>query len=502
MIRRVLRGPDTADIGSTARQEFLRDCARQDPDRLEKYRLFEDYYDGDHRTRLLARAKQYLEQTGLPYAENFCETIVDTLLARLAVERFQVDGNDDASVWLTDVAWARNRMDELQGDVHWDAVVKGDGYVIVEYDLDRDMPAIVRQPPEKIKPVYGDDGTLQFIVKTWKTSRVTPTNPTGEKVRRMNLHYPDRIEKYFALADGDTAMWAAHLDREDTLEVEAYDGNTPLLNATGDPIMETVEQWPTPWTMNGQADGEPIGINIFHFAHNARGRHMGRSKLRGVVPQQDAHNKQCVDLFYVMDSQGWKQRWGAGVPEGTNLTVAIGEWVTSTDKDARFGQFDAEDPTRMIATLESGLRRMASRSRTPLHMMIPGTGQLPSGESLKTATAGQVGAARDLHTVFGNRWEDVQRMGHRVQSAFGTAPPPLADDQVIGAVWGDPEDRNEEAEARTLGLHYDMGASQRSVLTRLGYDAEEEAKQRAEEARALAPPAPSFRPDPAEEQDL
>lgn len=500
-----MRGPDTVldreALVSGERQDWLRECADLGADRLNNYRLFDDYVDGEQRTQLLDRAQEYLEASGLRYCENFTESVVDAQVDRMHVRGFDVAGNREATDWLTDHAWARNRMASTAAVVHHDARRLGDAFVLVEWDEDMDLPRYVRQDPYQIKPVY-EDGELLYLVKVWPSSRVSPTNPQGRRIRRMNLYFPDRVEKWFTASTGENSMWGPHLDFED---LAAWDDDTgePVTDGPGgDPVVREdlaaagyayseefgAFRWPTPWTMDGTPDGEPLGPAIIHFANRARGAAFGRSEVRGVIPQQDALNKALIDLFYVLDAQGWPQRYATGVQDAKALRVAIGEYLTSADTDAKFGQLDAADPRKILESVEAQLKRIAARNRIPLHMLVMGTaGNLPSGESLKTSESGLTARVRGHHTSDGDRWADTQRLGHRLASAFATVPPPpLAPDDVITTLWEPPESRSERDEAETLESHQRLGASRRTVLAKLGYDPDEEAVLRAEEAKATA----------------
>jgi Phage portal protein, SPP1 Gp6-like len=460
LISRLLRRNQNLDeLQSNDRQDFLREAADMGEQRLHMYQLAQDYYDGEHRTRLLDRAKIYLEASGLRYCENFCETIVDVMAQRMKITAFQVDENETLSDWLSKKVWAANDMPETQGVVHTQTTIKGDGFLIVTYDQDTGLPKFTWNRPEIIKPVYDDDGEMLYASKIWTTCEESPTNEAGAGITRMNLFFPDRVEKWFTVGEPNgKATWFPHLDEEDMVE------------GTG--------VWPTPWTM---PDGEPIGIPVIHFRNKPKGRPFGVTELRGPIPQQDALAKQLMDLFYVMDSQGWKQRWATGVGDGESITVAIGEFLKSTNENAKFGEFDAEDPGPMGEAIEGTLRRMAARSQTPLHLLMTG-GTLPSGETLKTAESGLVHKVEDRQTTHGSSWRRANMLGVRLVEAFGMMPAQLDEDAQIQVIWDGVESRNEQAETNTLGVQVEvLGLSKTTALRKLGFDPEEEAELREKE---------------------
>lgn len=454
------------DSQAREQQDFLRGEADMIADRVDRYRLAEDYYDGDQRTELSARARKYLEASGMRFAENFCETVVDTMADRLKVVGLQVEDDEDASEWLNKRLWPKARLDEVQGVVHTETTKLGDGFVIVDWDAKAMRPRVRWNRPHIVKPTY-DDGNMDLLhlSKVWPTSAVAPTNPDGKLISRMNLYFPDRVEKWFTTTAGDDAQWQPHLD-------------------DGDP------SWPIWWTRDLTETGEPLGIAAVHFRNKPKGRVFGRSELRGVIPMQDELNKLLIDLNEITDMMAGAQRWATGVTaEDGPLKVAIGEYLRATSPDAKFGQLDAADPTRVLATIESLLTRMAARSRTPLHDLSM-KGQIPSGESLKTAEGGQVKKCIDRQITHGNGWQQVASLSLALQNAFGDEPVEVDPDADITVVWDSPETRNEQAEALTLSTYYDLGLSRRTILREAGYDPDEEMAERAKEDAALAPAPP------------
>src|SRR5262249_22116319 len=140
-----------------ARQDFLRAASDLGADRLKWYQTFQEYLDGDQKTLLNDRALLYLRRSGLDFSENFCETIVDSLCARIRIEGFDCDGGKDTykptgEDAATDTAdgdkpdpaedlaaqlldwWRRASNQATAGNIHRTAIGKGDSFLIVDYD--------------------------------------------------------------------------------------------------------------------------------------------------------------------------------------------------------------------------------------------------------------------------------------------------------------------------------------------------------------------------------
>jgi hypothetical protein len=334
-------------------QEFLRRAADMGNDRIAAYGLAERYYDGDQGVELTDRLKQYLELEGVPYAENFCETVVDALAERLSVAGIESE-NEDLATWLQERVWDANEFDDEQVKVLGEATKLGDAFLIAEWDPERQIVALTYNPPHVVRVEYRN-AVAQWASKVWDTDAVSPTNPTGRAIRRMNIYWPDRVEKWFRLSSDDAGNWAAHRDEGDTA-------------------------WPIPWTTKA---GEPRGIPVFHFANKAKRTGYGRAEHRGTIPQQNRLNKELLDLSQILDTMGWPQRTATGVTT-SELKTAPGE-VWEGPAGAAFDQFEAADPTGPLASIEATIVRMAGRSRTPVYQMVL-SGDIPSGEALALDT--------------------------------------------------------------------------------------------------------------------
>lgn len=448
-------------------QKFLDGCADMGENRCSLYALYQDYYDGEQNARLTDRARQWLENSGVNWCENFCEPVVDALADRLKVDGFTTsdaedDDDEDPLVTLIKDWWQRNRMDDGQGTVHTETLIKGDGYVIVDWDNDRGIPRFTYNHPEHTKVVYSDErpDEADHAVKVW-----VEKGAAGRDTQRMNVYWPDRIEKWQRpYTQGARGGWTRFTEPADD----------------GDPA-----PWPTPWT---SAAGDPLGIPVVHFRNKPLARMHGRSEIKGTLPQQDELNKQIVDLNLVADNYGEPKRWATGV-ESFDDTAAIGDWVTATGDGAKFGQFEMANMANLVALVENTLSRIARRSRTPLHLLTGG--DMPSGEALKSAEAGLVAKARDRMSGLGNSWEDVVSMGVRLAVEFGdlAAPP---DGLLIQTVWHDPESRNEMEHLEAAVLKQQLGVSQHTLVAELGYDPVVEAELRKGEAEEAQEALGSF----------
>jgi hypothetical protein len=449
----------TGALAERDRQRVLNDLADLRGARYTGYEKYEAYYQGDVGAKLTGRLKTYLEAEGFAYVENFCETIVDALA--LCLELNDVVGENEAfSQWQKDV-WQANRFDDLQGVVHTQVPMKGDAYVLVDWNDETQLPRFTFNRPEVIKPVYDELGCMLLAAKTWSEARTAETNPRGVRVRRLNLYLPDRVEKWFTTSAIDpskgeqTAIWAPHRD-------------------TGD------QEWPVAWV---DQRGEALGIAVLHFRNKPKGKPYGRSELKSVIPQQNYLTKQLVDLAETLDYQGAAQRWATGVKIGSYKSAAGTVWTTENE-NARFGQFDPANPAGVLEAIEQTLRRMAARSQTPLHQLMTG-GNQPSGETLKAARAPLVDKTKDRQTSYGGVWVDAHLLALRLQTLHDPRFQ-VPDDLLLEATWESAETKDEKGDLDVAEAKKRLGVSQFTLLSEMGYDPEQEAQRRRDEAEAGA----------------
>lgn len=464
--RRVIRGDQDID------QDRLRDMADFGTERLARYERYEEAYDGRLKPPLLDRAKLWLDGTEVPFSENFCDVPVDVLAERLRVEAVRVTDQDPMTEWLKRM-WARDRFDALQQTVHQRTPELGDGFVVADWHMKDGRSTFKWNHPRNCKPIYAEDNEeLLGFVKKWRAGK-------GDDARwRMNIYWPDNIEKWVS-SDREGEFWVRYEDPTDYLTDDEGD---LVLDDDQQPQIE----WPTPWV---DGDEEPLEIPWFHFRHRAAGREFGRSDVHKAIPFQRELHKQLVDLFYVGDQQGWPQRWASGVSGQESIRTAIGEWIKLTDPQARAGQLAGADIGPLAENLMTTLTRLSIATGTPMHDLIKGTP--PTGEALKTSESRLTKRGLNAHIDYNGPWVGATRYGWRLASVFGEgdeeSPPADYDpDAVVELDWESVETRNEETEAQTLEAHQRMGVSRQTLLRKLGYDPEEEAKQRKVETEAAA----------------
>jgi len=408
--------------------------------RQANYVAYRQYYEGDQPTLLTQRMRQYLElAANTTFCDNYCGIVADALAERLNVTGFEVD--DEGASKLIAQWWRANRMDAQQGDVHTSAVRDGDTYLLVSWDNEKVQPTFTHclayDGVAGMHVKYSDGGDqVLWAAKRW----MIETGEGAGKRRRVNVYYPDRIEKWVMQRDVDDGRPQPWKDEGDTA-------------------------WPLPWTGR---DGQPLGVPVFHFKNKAVGSQYGLSELAAVIPLQDALNKAIIDYVAAADTTAFQMLFANF--DASGLTVAPGHILWGDAESDRMDVIPASNMGGMSAIVCDFVTQIAGVSRTPQYY-FQGIGTPPSGESLKSEESGLVAKAQSRQVTFGNAWEDVVRYGLKLEATFGRESPNL--ECAIDTQWADVQTRNELILLQTLQIKQALGVPKEKLWAEMGYSQDE-----------------------------
>lgn len=397
----------------------------------DRVKLFRDYYDGNHRSKLTGNMKRMLRISGDAhdqFNENYCGLVVDTYADRLLVERVQGD-NDDASMWAYELL-ERNRWDGLQMDIHEATARDGDTFVLLEYDSDRDRVMFSHEPcwDGETGMIVVYDRRLKNIevaVKVWYEGL--------DDARRVNFYYPDRVEKYVADESG-------------------Y-GMQPYTDDSTDE--------------RGVAEWLPGVVPVVHYRNRQRTMtQYGISELASVVPLQDALNRGLMSMVMTAELTAFLIRVAKGFEPPAE--VSPGMWITigaeGLTNDMVADAFTLE-PGGIVPFIDQAnhlIEQIATISRTPLPTTLGGDSA--SGEALKQRESGLLAKVRKAQVKLGNSHEDLIRLAVLLHDTFA---PTRAPDSDWRCVWKDAQVRNEaQMIANALAVRDIVG--DREVLRLIG----------------------------------
>ncbi len=456
-------------LAGQVNQDFLRDCADIGADRCDWFKKARRARDGDHQVPLTARQRTYLERSGLPWSENFCGATVRSRKRRLGVEGWDVEqdtadgenaeGTEESQEQdLAEIVrdwWRQNRMPTKQGKLWRELLTLGEYFIIVDIveEDGKRRPRFSLNAPDGMKAIYSDDhpDQLELVVKVWASTF------DGQRIQRMNLWFADRIEKWYTLSsDGSSnGNWHAFVDAEDYQQAESETEPTAV--------------WPIP---NVDDKRQPLGVNVVHVR-------LDDAPLREAIPRQDGLNKSVLDLFDILDYHASPQEWASGVDGEFDAKRSPGTaWVTS-QVDAKFGRLESVDPKGARDTIMDQLARWSAACSIPLFELLQ-TGTFPSGEALKSAEGSSVRAAEDDALQVTDPLSDMFRIAVKLYNFY--AQTNLPTNATFVPQWKSPHTRNELLEAQTAQIWQDLGVSKHTSLANAGFDPDEEAELRQQEA--------------------
>lgn len=375
--------------------------------RGEMVARFRRYMDGDHDANMTTEMRQNLRistnpDSSHPFASNQCDNVIASMTDRLTVTAIEGD-NDAATQWSQEVLdW--NRFDGLQMDVHDATLVDADSYMLVEYDRDEGMSRFCHELAwdgiNGMLVIYASDDReeLAAAIKVWNETR----NASADTLR-VNIYYPDRIEKFISL---------------DGTRLSPFD----------DPQAPGV--WPIPWTTTGAVGGEPLGVPVVPFTNKRRGKSgYGKSELADMIPLQDGLNRMLHSMVMTAENSAFPIRVAKGFEPPAGLTP--GMWLKilryETGADGRTRPVPLKkDDVADASSLEQGtitsyidganfmIEQIEKVTRTPSM-----EGANLSGEALKQNEVKLLGKVRRFQVKAGNAWEDVMALAARLENAFG-----------------------------------------------------------------------------------
>jgi len=411
----------------------------------DKYRLYRDYYGGDHRLAFATdKYRSTFGQLFAAFADNLCPAVVDAVADKLQVTDWGIQASegqsDDALDEQAEAVWARNRMDLRAGEVHQEALREGDAYVLVWQGADG-KAALWPQRADQVMVEYDpeDPGKVALAVKVWRVD--TKADGTGGRYR-VNVYTPQAVLKYVSRPNLDT------LDLKST-SLQPY------------PVKG--EAWPLAHNLER--------VPMVPFPNNAAVGQYGTSELRDVVPLQDALNKSVADMMVAMEYVALPQRWATGieVPLDENGEPTK-DWKPDVSRlwstpatDARFGEFGQADLSQFLRVQDGFRSEVARVSATPFHYLMLTTGDFPSGEAMKTAEQRFVSKVRDRMRAFGAAWSEVMALALSIEGTKALLQPD----------WPDPAPKSEKDHLEGLKVKSDLGVPQEVLWSEMGYTQDE-----------------------------
>jgi hypothetical protein len=397
---------------------WLDRLSRQLDDRTKLFKLYDDYYEGNH--PLAFATSKYSEAFGdlfASFSDNWTAMVVQAKAERLRVEGIRIgdDTESDKDAWRI---WQANELDSDSALNTTETLINGYGYMLVWAGadaLDEDTPAITVEDPRQVTVAYvpGSRRKRAAALKRWEDE---------EGYELANLYLPGGLYKFRSMSKASSAL---------VMPADWYGMSRWA------PREIPGEPWPLP---------NPIGeVPIVEFQNDPRVRTGGVSEIRHVIPIQDGINKLTADMFIAAEFSAFRQRWATGIEIPVDpstgkpieaFKAAVDRIWASANDNTSFGEFSETNLQNYVKAIELLVQHVAAQTSTPRHYLFQ-SGQSPSGDAIKSAETGLVAKVLKKQLHLGERYEEVIRL------AFRFLGDPRGNVRDSSLIWGDPESRTE-----------------------------------------------------------
>lgn len=420
-------------------------------ERASNIALYRAYYDGDHRIPWATPKwrSQFLELFER-FRDNLCPAVVDAKADRIQLT--SIDGGSEPVNSAISRIWAREKLEARQGEITKNALKDGDAFIIVWPD-DQNNARWFLQRGDRVAARYKAEpqGELEIAAKLWPEQEWTKDNKSKW---RLNLYYPDRIERF--ITSGEVTNGEVDAKPE---KWEPYTPEGPEDDDEGAPSQQPV----TP---------NDYGIvPVFPFPNNADLGAYGRSELKDVIPIQDALNKSVANMLVAGEFVAWPQRYIIGIevdvneqgePTGKEQRSALDRIMAIGNPNAKAGEFAGANLQPFLAEQDSFRGEMARISRTPLHYLLM-SGQFPSGEALTEAERPLSSQIDDRIGALKPAWQASMSFALRVENVNH-------DPEAINPQFKDTKYRAASVQAEEWRVKKEMGVPDEQLWKEMGYD--------------------------------
>ncbi|MCP5016854.1 MAG: phage portal protein [Ketobacter sp.] len=422
----------------------LQQLAAEIDEEAGKIRFYRDLYDGLIGAKLNRRQQIILggdnnPTDGADFVQNFVQMVVDIPAERMIVDGFTFTGDDalngdegKPALW-----WEQNRMDGTQLDVHISNRRDGYTYVLVSWDEDNGRPEFTHELAfddtyDGVRVHYNPENKKEVIAAT---KRWTTRDEEGNTVYRRNIYYPHLITKEInkaGVGGRNESQWQPYIEEGDDVAKDETTGKYIGIN----------------WL---DKDNQPLGVPIIAFNNRASGYSQGVSAVENARGAQYAKNKADIDLVAAADAAGFPMYTlhGDSFPKGGDEdandsdppTFGPGEALSFPNENSKFGKVEPSNLTDLRETSLHWLSQLFILSRiSPSYAHIAKTVQ--SAEGQQGNEMSMLSMIRANAVDVGNSWEDVIRMGLKLDNVFGDGKHNLSD-ITVSTIWKDFEVRNE-----------------------------------------------------------
>ena len=409
------------------------------------------YYSGDHPlASLTSKAREGFQRLLKQSRSNYVGLVVDATAERIQVDGVRIGDSEvgDPEAWRI---WQANNLD-----------ADSDLLITESVKCSRSFVLVAPNPDDASTPIVTGEDITQAIVAY---------EPGGRRRRAAGLK---------AWADD----WTGELMATVYLPggVYKFKAPKPTQGVLGKPkwVAREVdgEVWPAP---------NPLGVvPLVEIPNRPDLLGNAMSEIEDVLDIQDRINKTLIDRMMAQEFSAFRQRWMTGYEIPTNeagqpiepFKAAVDRLWVIEDENVQIGEFQATDISPYLRAVESDVKDMAARTRTPSQYLLGSMVNI-SGDALKAAESGLVSKVLQRRRPFGEAIEEVVRLYLRA----------AGDNRDLGAIeviWHNPEFRTEGELVDALLKMSTLGVPHEALWERWGASQTEIAQWREQRNDAAA----------------
>lgn len=467
--------------------EALKALKAAEPDYLEA----ETFYRGEVDEVLASvKLKELFGEQARRFRVNYARTPVDVLLERTKIQGWTCSSPQQLAA--IEQAWEDNELGIEAKDAHLKAYEYGDAYIIAwPEDDDPDFVGKVSaycHDPKDVRIFYYPEKPRKkrMAVHRWEEAGTGPEGngmAQGETWMRVNVYYPDRVERWVSDRPIINAAGSRAFFNDDATFV-GYDGDGQDFDIPNPvdgviPVFHFRTARPYGRPEHADAYGPQYGINKLYLSL------MGAVDY-AVLPQRYVATESEVDQASPQDA--FAEAVGdplnpenqSGLSDDSSMETGPGNVWLLSGKKVTPGQFDAADSANFTGPMAALIDQLYDVTDMPANRRHGQGGQQPSGDSQRMSEIPLNNKADDRHAQFGVTWHEWAQFVCDVNNLGET------DAQVA---WAPPEQYNDLSSWRAATEQLKAGVPFEQVMRERGYATDVVAE--------WAPPAPPTAAAPA-----
>jgi hypothetical protein len=460
--------------------EALKALKDAEPDYLEA----EHFYCGEVDEVLASqKLRELFGEEARKYRCNYARTPVDVLMERTKIQGWTC--SNSAQLAAIEAAWEDNQLGIEAKDVHRGGYEFGDSYLIAWPE--EDDPDFIGKvsaychDPKDVRVLYDQEKPRRkrLAIHRWEEAGADGNGLNiGEVWQRVNLYYPDRVERWV----GDRPLINAAGSRtffNDDATFVGYDGDdqdSTIYHDYGIPVFHFRTARPYGRPEHADAYGPQYGINKLYLSLMGAVDYAVLPQ-RYVATESEVDQASPADAFAEAVGDPLDPEYQSGLSDNSSMETGPGNVWLLSGKNVRPGQFDAADSANFTGPMAALIDQLYDVTDMPANRRHGQGGQQPSGDSQRMSEIPLNNKADDRHAQFGVTWHEWAQFVCDVNGLGET------DAQVA---WAPPEQYNDLASWQAATEQLAAGVPFEQVMRERGYPTQVVATWQAPSAAPVA----------------